>query len=390
VIDARRRLALLAAGHACADLCQGAIPALVPFLVADRGLSFTQTGLLVLVMSVTSSVVQPLVGLWSDRHGAAWPVPAGVALAGAGVAALGLVGSFGAATVATATAGAGVALFHPGGARAATEAPGGRRTANGLSVFAVGGSVGFALAPVLLTPAVLVAGLPGSAVVLVPTLAVAAALTRLPALAPPPGRTAACASADRPGPFVLLTVVASLRAGAYFAALAFLAAALIARLGVSPATANAALTALLVTSAAGTLAGGRLADRVGHRAVIAGSLAATVLALAATLAAPTPALGVAAAALLGLVVAASYSATVVLGQELLSARPTLAAGTTLGLAIGAGGLVVAALGPVADAAGPAAALWVVAGLAALGALLSLGLPAPAAVTSAAGPCAGRA
>jgi len=89
-------------------------------------------------------------------------------------------------------------------------------------------------------------------------------------------------------------------------------------------------------------------------------------------------------------VAGSYSATVVLGQELLSARPTLAAGTTLGLAIGAGGLVVAALGPVADAAGPAAALWVVAGLAALGALLSLALPASAAVTSAAGPCAGRA
>jgi FSR family fosmidomycin resistance protein-like MFS transporter len=243
---------------------------------------------------------------------------------------------------------------------------------------------------VLLTPAVLVAGLPGSAVVLVPTLAVAAALTRLPAPARPPAATVASTSADRPGPFALLTVVASLRAGAYFAALAFLAAALIARLGVSPATANGALTALLVTSAVGTLVGGRLADRVGHRAVIAGSLAATVLALAATLAAPTPALGVAAAALLGLVVGGSYSATVVLGQELLSARPTLAAGTTLGLAIGAGGLVVAALGPLADAAGPATALWAVAGLAAVGALLSLALPRSPAITSAAAPCAGRA
>jgi len=325
-------LRTLAAGHACADFCQGAVPALVPFLIVERGLSYTQTGLLVLVMSVTSSVVQPLVGLWADRTGATWPVPAGVALGGAGIAALGLADEFGAAMVTTAVAGLGIALFHPEGARRATQAAG-ERAASGLGVFAVGGSAGFALAPVLLTPAVLAFGLPGSAIALLPTLAVALALARLqaaPRPAPSPARRTAGAD-DRPASFVLLAVVASLRAGAYFVPQAFLAAALVTRLDLSTAAGNAALTALLVAGVVGTLAGGRLADRIGDRAVIRGSLALTVPALGLTLTAPTPALSVVAAALLGFVVVSSYSPTVVLGQELMSSRPSLAAGTTVGL-----------------------------------------------------------
>ena len=373
----RRALGLLAAGHACADLCQGAVPALVPFLVAERGLSFAQTGLLVLVMSITSSLVQPLVGLWADRHDAPWIAAAGVAVGGAGIAAVGVAPGFGAMVAATAVAGLGIALFHPDGARRATVAAG-ERAASGLGWFAVGGSAGFALAPVLLTPAVLLAGLPGAAVVLAPTLVVAAALALRPAT-PRAARAAGgdTAEADRPHAFALLTLVASLRAGAYFGPQAFLAAALVSGLGVSAAAGNAALTALLMAGAVGTLAGGRLADRIGHRAVIAGALAATVPALALTLLAPTAPLAIAAAALLGFAVVSSYSPTIVLGQELLPSRPSLAAGTTLGLAIGAGGLIVAALGPLADAAGPAVALWAVCGIAAAGALLARGLPAPA-------------
>ena len=129
-----------------------------------------------------------------------------------------------------------------------------------------------------------------------------------------------------------------------------------------------------MAGAAGTPVGGRLADEHGHRAVIVGGLAATVPAIALTLIAATPWLAIVASALLGFAVVSSYSATVVLGQELLPSRPSLAAGMTLGLAIGVGGLLVAALGPLADAAGPAAALWAAAGLAGAGALLACALP----------------
>lgn len=377
----RRALGALAAGHACADLCQGTVPALVPFLVHERGLTYGQTGLLVLVMSVTSSVLQPLLGLWADRREAPWAVPAGVAVGGVGVAGIGLASSFATMAAATAVAGLGIALFHPEGARRATRAAG-ARAAGGLSVFAVGGSAGFALAPVILTPAVLVAGLPGTVVVLVPTLAVALLLARTPpeaGVAPAPvGVVAAAPAADRPGPFALLAVVSSLRAGAYFGLQAFLAAALVARLGATPAEGNAALTVLLVAGAGATLVGGRLADSIGRRPVIVASLALTVPTLALAQIAPTPALAVAAAALVGAAVVSSYSATIVLGQELLPSRPSLAAGTTLGLAMGAGGLVVAALGPLADAAGPVTALWVVLTLPAAGALLARWLPKPTA------------
>lgn len=369
----RRALATLACGHACADCCQGAVPALIPFLVADRGLSFAQAGVLVLVMALASSVTQPLVGIWSDRRGFNWPIPAGVALAGAGIAALGFVEGLGAMAAATATAGLGVALFHPDAARSATAAAG-ERAASGLSYFALGGTVGFALAPVLLTPAVLVVGLEGTAILLVPTLALAVTLARMAPVAARAGRRVAATGDDHPRAFALLVGVAALRAGAFFTAQAFLAATMVSRFDVSEAVGNAALAALLIASAAGTVVGGRLADRRGHRLVIAAAMAATVPGTALVLVAPSALLAGLAAVCVGFTVSAGYSPTIVMGQRLLPSRPSLAAGTMIGFAIGIGGAAVAALGPLADAAGPDAALAAVGVLTALGAVLALAIP----------------
>ena len=239
----RRQLAALARGHACADFYQGAVPALVPFLVLRGGMDFKATGVLVLVMSIASSLLQPLIGARADRSGMAWAVPAGVALGGLGIGVLGVLDGFVARVIAVAVAGVGVALFHPGGAGRATRAAAGR-PGSGLGMFAVGGSVGFALAPALLTPSVLAFGLNGTLVALIPALAVAALLTTTHD--PPPTTTRQAGDTRLPGRFWLLISVSSLRAGAYFGLQAFLAAALIERLGVGTATANAALTVLLV------------------------------------------------------------------------------------------------------------------------------------------------
>ena len=145
----RRELAVLACGHACADFCQGAVPALVPFLVLRGGMDFKATGVLVLVMSVASSLLQPLIGARADRSSMAWAVPTGVALGGLGIAAVGVMDGFVPRVIAVAVAGLGVALFHPGGARRATRAAA-DRPGSGLGMFAVGGSIGFALAQVAL------------------------------------------------------------------------------------------------------------------------------------------------------------------------------------------------------------------------------------------------
>ena len=121
---------------------------------------------------------------------------------------------------------------------------------------------------------------------------------------------------------------------------------------------NAALTVMLVAGAAGTLTGGQLADRVDRRLVLGGYMAVLPPLLAALLATKDPVLAIVLAALVGFATIGNFSLTVVMGQEYLPTRQALASGITLGLAIGIGGLIAAALGPVADSAGVDAALWV--------------------------------
>ena len=120
----RRGLAVLASGHACADMAQGAIPALLPFLIDQRGISYGAAGALILVTSVGSSAIQPLFGLGSDRLSLPWLMPLGVLLAGLGVALVGVTSSYPATAAAVALSGLGVASFHPEGARFANQVSG--------------------------------------------------------------------------------------------------------------------------------------------------------------------------------------------------------------------------------------------------------------------------
>jgi FSR family fosmidomycin resistance protein-like MFS transporter len=90
----RRGLAALAAGHAAADLCQGSVPALIPFLISQRGYSYGAAGALLLAVTVGSSIIQPLFGAVSDRLSLSWLMPVGVALAAVGIAGAGVTHSF--------------------------------------------------------------------------------------------------------------------------------------------------------------------------------------------------------------------------------------------------------------------------------------------------------
>src|SRR4051794_9681548 len=219
----RRGLAFLASGHAVADLCQGAVPALIPFLISERGYSYSAVGALLLFVTVGSSVIQPAFGALSDRLSVAWLMPVGVALAALGVGFAGVAPSFALTCCLVGLGGLGVAAFHPEGARYANYASGSRR-GTGMSLFSVGGNTGFALAPVLITPAVLVLGLSGTLVVaILPALCAVVLIRELPHLR---ARSAAAASAvaarseqredDDWGAFGRLTGVVSFRSGIYF------------------------------------------------------------------------------------------------------------------------------------------------------------------------------
>jgi len=380
VAPTRWRVLGLSAGHASADFCQGAVPAMIPFLVSQRSLSLTATTSLLVVMTVASSLLQPLFGWIADRRASAWLAPTALCLAGLGVALVAVVEEYRDMLLAVALSGLGVAAFHPEAARGVQRIDSERR-ATAMSVFALGGNAGFAAAPVVLTPAILLAGLPGAAVALLPTIACAALLLHPAVAAAPVGRhlkprdpASMPPAGDAWGPFARLATIAALRSGVYFGLQAFIAAYFIEHLRTGEAVGNTALTIMLVAGAAGTLAGGWLADRFDRRAVLAGFMLAIPPLLALLLAVSNVVAAMVVVALVGFVTIGNFSLTVVMGQEYLPSHPGLASGITLGLAIGIGGLIAAALGPLADDAGIPLAIGVLAALPLAAAALAAALP----------------
>ncbi len=375
----RRGLAALASGHAAADLCQGSVPALIPFLIDQRHYSYAAAGALLLAVTVGSSIIQPLFGAVSDRLALWWLMPLGIALAAVGIAGSGTTTSFGATAAFVAVGGLGVAAFHPEGARYANYASGSRR-GTGMSLFSVGGNTGFALGPVLITPAVLALGLHGTlAVAILPALTALMLMFEVPKLR---ARTAGAARRaarrtdghDDWSAFTRLTAVVSVRSGVYFGLQSFAPVWFVHHYATSEAQGNTALAAMLIAGALGTLVGGRLVDRIGRRRVLVGSTAAQLPLLLAFLAAPDGLVAGVLLAAIGFVTVMSFSVTVVMGQEYLPRRLGVASGVTLGFAIGVGGVAAALLGVLADATSVHTVLWTVALLPLAGIALTLTLP----------------
>ncbi len=355
------------------------MPALLPFFVLDRGYSYAEAGALFLMASLGSSLLQPLLGFYADRVRAGWLMPTGLLVAGAGLGAAGVVQSYPATAAALLVGGFGVAAFHPEAVRYANYVSAARRGA-GMGVFAVGGTIGFALGPILTTPVVLVFGLSGTPIVgaLIVTAGVAVLwslgyLERFRGTAASPPTLPGEAQTNEWKPFGLAAGAATARVVVGFGLQAFVPLYVVAVLDSTEAVGNAAVATMLVAGAIGTLVGGRLADRLGFRRVVVWSLA-----LGMPLALLLPFVGVEGAfvvmAALGLVEGSNFYPLVVIAQNALPRYLGFAAGVVLGVGIGVGAATVALLGVLADSAGLTAVLWVVAGFAGLAFLLALALP----------------
>ena len=375
----RRAMAGLSAGHLFTDVNQGAVAALLPFLTAEHGISLAAAGALVFAATVSSSIVQPLFGIFSDRRPIPALMPLGVLLAGCGMALVGVAPTYPLIMLCVVASGIGVAAFHPEAARFANYVSGSGR-ARGMSFFSVGGNAGFALGPALTTPLVLVFGLPGSLFLAIPAVAMAAVLfhelPRMLGFRPETteGETREESMApEHWGPFVRMVGVVVVRSFVYFGLVAFVASYYERVLGVSPALGNAALTLMLFGGAAGTLTMGPLADRFGRRTVVCASmLVLPPLIFCFTLAGPF--VGMALLVLVGAATVGTFGITVVMGQEYLPGRIGLAAGITMGLSIGLGGIGAPLLGLVADTRGLSFTVLIIALLPFLGLLLALTLP----------------
>jgi|SRR5579872_546979 len=388
-----RSIAVLSIGHFCNDINQGMVPALLPFLLIHKGLNYEGLAALVFAFNLSSAVVQPLFGHFADRRPMAWLMPAGVFTAGLGVALSGLAPNYATMFALLLLSGIGVAAFHPEGSRLANLVSGGKR-ASGMSLFVVGGNLGFALGPIVVTALLAHFGLIGTLPTIVAGIFAAVMLAvELPKMARfRVAHAKRVASVDTPQadawwPFVRLTVFLTVRAFAVFGMTTFVPLYEMKVHGLTATAAGTMLSVLLAGSAAGTLASGWLADRFGRRAVLTTAMAVVVVLLPFFMAATNMVTAGLLAVLIGAALYGSMTAAVVLGQEYLPSRIATASGMTLGLTISLGGLGVPVLGAIGDVYGLTAVMTTIVGLVFVAGLLTVTLPAPhaARLTSAPAP-----
>jgi FSR family fosmidomycin resistance protein-like MFS transporter len=368
-------MAALSAGHLATDFANGSLPALLPFLVERFSLNYVLAATLMLSSTVSSSVIQPLFGLWSDRKGALWLLPAGVALAGIGIALAADAPSYGLVAALVVVSGVGVAAYHPEGSKFAAFVSGNRR-ASGMALFSIGGNIGYALGPIVATPLVVAFGLRGGLLLALPCLAVAAVLLAvsryLGGFVSAAHAHARTAGRDRWGPMSLLLGVVAFRAVTWFGLITFVPLWEVS-LGHSASYGNHLLSLMLITGGLGTLVLGPAADRFGRRPILALSsiLTAPLVFVFVTIGGI---LGAIALGLVGCAVMGTFGVTMVMGQEYLPRRLGMASGLVIGLSIGLGGVAAVVLGALADTIDLRSALYVCAAAPLLALALTLLLP----------------
>ena len=351
--------------HLLNDLMQSLVPALYPILKTSYGLSFSQVGLITLAFQCTASMLQPLVGLYTDRRPQPYSLTAGISLTLIGLLLMSRASTYPAILVAATLIGMGSAIFHPEASRVARMAAGGRY---GLaqSLFQVGGNIGSASGPLLAAFVVVphgqasIAWFSASALIAIFILLQVGSWYAHRTPARPVPRTSAVAVVPATAPrkselprrkviqAVAILVALLFSKNVYSASLSsYYTFYLIERFHLSIQTAQLYLVAFLVGIVVGTIAGGAVGDRVGRKPVmwfsILGALPFALLLPYANLL-WTGVLAV----LIAMIMASAFSAILVYAQELLPGRVGLAAGMFYGFSFGLGGLGAAALGKLAD------------------------------------------
>ncbi len=352
-----RVIGFISASHMINDMMQSLILAMYPILKGTFALSFTQVGLITLTYQLTASLLQPLIGLYTDRKPTPYSLPVGMGFTLCGLLLLAFAPNYGTVLLAAAFVGTGSSVFHPESSRVARMASGGR---HGLaqSLFQVGGNTGSALGPLVAALVIEPFGQKSVAwfalVALVGIsllsqvsrwyahqhLAAKGKPARPAAKAPlPPGKTAFVVG-------VLLLLIFSKYF--YIAGLSsFYTFYVMEKFHVSVQSAQMHLFIFLFASALGTLAGGPIGDRIGRKPVIWFSILG-VAPLALMLPHANLFWSTALTIAIGLILSSAFSAILVYAQELIPGKVGMVSGLFFGFAFGMGGLGAAVLGLVAD------------------------------------------
>ena len=346
--------------HLLNDMIQSLIPAIYPIIKESYRLDFGQIGLITLTFQVSASLLQPAVGLYTDKHPMPYSMVVGMGFTLSGLIGLAYAGSYGFLLLSAACVGIGSSIFHPEATRMARNASGGQ---HGLAqgIFQVGGQTGGALGP-LLAAFVIVPRGQGSlawfsvAALIAMMLMVwtAASYARLDKARPP--KAAAAAAPARPGKrsvafAITILIILLFSKNAYSASFSsFYTFYLMGKFGISIQNSQVMLFLFLASSAAGALFGGMLGDRIGRNKIIWFSILG---ALPFTLILPYADLfwtGVL-TIVINLIMSSAFAAILIYALELLPGRVGLVGGFFYGLSFGLGGLAAALLGEFADILG---------------------------------------
>ncbi len=354
---------MLSIGHIITDINQSAVPAMLPFFKKEFSLNYAQTGVILLVTNVFSSVVQVYFGHIGDKKNMRYLIILGILLASFGVALSGLAHNFYLLLFLVALSGLGVSAFHPMAFNEASYYTGDKK-ATGMSIFSLGGNIGFAIGPPLVYFLIYKFDMKGTLGVLIISAPVAFLIYH--SIIRKKIEKTENKKIHLPIEFVVdktsllfLVLYILFRTWIYFGLMSYLPFKYAMYLKTQPSFISTLLFCLLAGGALGTIFGGLLADRVGTKNALLFTMITTfIFNLIFNNVKNSPALFVF-AFLVGFVLISTFSVTVVLAQEFLPHKKALASGIAAGFAIGTGGIGVSLFGLISDSFGLNAVFYII-------------------------------
>jgi FSR family fosmidomycin resistance protein-like MFS transporter len=357
---------VLMLGHIATDINQGALPALLPFLIREYGLSYTSAAGLVFASSLVSSIVQPVFGHLGDKVEKPRLMCLGVILASLGIGMMGFFQSYIALFMLAMLTGIGVALFHPEASKQAVYVSGDSK-GEGMGTFAVGGNIGFTAGPIICSVFLLNFGLKGTVGFIAVGIAMTAILfVQIPHISAAGNRQREKMSSpefklddDWPA-FIKVSLAMFCRAIVATCMNTFITLFFIDVLMQSVATGNAMLSVFAVSGAISTYFGGRLSDAVGFKRIVMIFSIAVVPFLFIFVYMRDPVTAAIVGALISLTLSGCHSTLIVMGQSFLPNRLGLASGVLYGLTASVGGMAAPVIGLAADNYGIPAGMFIIA------------------------------
>lgn len=369
---------LMMVAHLCDDLNQGALVAVIPFLVLHNGYSYAEVTALLLASNAASAIIQPLFGWLGDKKPRPWLMALGIFLAGIGMAGVGVLPNYPLIMASAMLSGIGVAMFHPEGGRLGNLTAG-EQKGKGMSIFAVGGKLGFTFGPLVATAAITLWGLPGTLIFIIPsTLCAAVLLSQNKALLgfsnPDKGSSADNLYKDNWVGFGFVMGAISCRSIMYYAFLSFIPLFLVYNLGQEEAFASSVISLFALVCAVGTIASGWAGQALGAKKLIIVSYACVAVEVIIFAFNGSLIIALVLIALLALTCDISYPSAVAMGQSFVPHHLGMASGLSFGVMVCIGGLMTPVFGLIGDYFGLQVVMLCVTAIAILGIAITLFIP----------------